>query len=64
MANANQVLAKLDAETVDGKNAPDKRRALTDESNTLRAVLQSGDAERIGKAKADAERVLKMWSAY
>lgn len=60
--NVNQLLAKLDAESLDGTNAPDKRRVLAAEANTLRSALnRKAPAAHIGAVKAEAERVLEMW---
>lgn len=62
--NTNQLLAQLDAARVNGERAADARRVIGQEADTLRAAIQSGSPERIGKAKAEAERVLAMWVGY
>lgn len=60
--SVNQLLAKLDAETIDGTNAPDKRKVLSDEACALRAAVNRGSSpQHIGAVKAEAERVLAMW---
>lgn len=58
------LLVRLDAAGIDSKHAPDARRAITDEANTLRAALQRGDAEHTRVVAVEAERVLKMWAGY
>jgi hypothetical protein len=59
---ANALLARLDEATVDSTLAPDCRRMLSQESNTLRAAAQRGNAEHTGIAVIEAERVLEMWA--
>ncbi len=58
------LLIKLDSAVVDGKRAPDCRRALSDEANNLRAALQRNDAEHARKVAVEAQRVYDMWAGY
>lgn len=59
--NANQIVAKLTWEEVDGNNEPDMRRVLRDERMALQGAVQSGDPERVADATREARKVASMW---
>lgn len=60
--NAGQMHNRLTEIEVDGKYAPDCRRVLRGERESLAAAMQSGDAAAIKAAMDEARRVAKMWS--
>ncbi len=60
--NAHQILAKLDAYSMDASNPRDGRRVISEEANALRAAIGKRDAIGIKSAMDEAVRVLGMWS--
>ena len=57
----NTLHARLTYAEVDPQYAPDCRRVISTERQSLGLALQSGDNSRIKKAAAEAERVARMW---
>lgn len=59
--NANQIINALISEEMDGANAPDMRRILRDERQTLTVVLARGNRQEIQAAMAEAVNTASMW---
>ncbi len=61
MMNATTLLNALTRAEVNGRNAPDARRVIRGERETLSAALKSKDPARIAAAMEEARRVAEMW---
>ena len=59
--NAQQVVNKLEWAEVDASLAPDCRRVMRDERQTLVVAMRSGDGARIKRALDEAVRVARLW---
>lgn len=62
--NTTALIRKLEWAEVDPARALDARTVLRDERFALISALRTGDPARIGRAKTEAERVLRLWEGF
>lgn len=55
------LLGHLERAEIDGARAPDARRVLSAERQSLALAMRSGDAAKISAARDEALRVARMW---
>ena len=60
--DGNETYKRLLSLETNGRSAPDMRRVMSGERQSLHVALASGDPGRIAAAEAEANWVISMWT--